>query len=409
MTELRDLEATRSGAGPDAEEPDGDGDDEGAVDVRHIERSGQVCVLGVPNAGKSSLVNALVGAKVSIVSPKPQTTRQRVLGLALLSPRPNTPPTTQAFFVDTAGIMQVGQRSSEFGNSFLRKAKRLFRHNRLHKAMVKTAWKSTRAADVVFWVLDASKCLLYGDYLPSCAQLDGIDVGPPVRDSWWMHPELDEELAFLRRLRQLSRKVSIILNKIDLLRDMDIDVEDFTLSMRERLRTDLGTNADGEDLLENLWPTSILREPDTLVPLQTWLCNVLPQQSPIYPVESISDVPARVAASEITREKLFHVLREEVPYQVTVVNSVWREDPDGTLRLGQKVVVNMEGQKRIVRGWLRKITQEAEAEISSVVNFGRPVELHFQILVNPHWQDEEEYYSDVQGLLDHSGSLLYPQ
>merc|ERR1711963_470389 len=100
MTELRDLEATRSGAGPDAEEPDGDGDDEGAVDVRHIERSGQVCVLGVPNAGKSSLVNALVGAKVSIVSPKPQTTRQRVLGLTLLSPRPNTPPTTQAVFVD---------------------------------------------------------------------------------------------------------------------------------------------------------------------------------------------------------------------------------------------------------------------------------------------------------------------
>ncbi|CAE8661316.1 unnamed protein product, partial [Polarella glacialis] len=295
---------------------------------------------------------------VSIVSPKPQTTRQRILGLALLSPRPNSPPTTQAVFVDTAGIMQL-TTSSEFGGSFRHKQKKLFRHSKLHKAMVKTAWKSVRDVDATFWVLDASKCSAYGGFLPESPELDGISVGPTMRDAWWTHPELEEELCFLRELKKRKKQVSVVFNKTDVLQEMGVDIEGFCLEMRERLERDLGRDEQGEALLINLWPTSVLKEPESLLSLQRWLCENLPEQSPIYPVENISDVPARVAASEITREKLMCVLRDEVPYQLTVVNVIWRENPDGRLQLGQKVVVMTQGQCNIVRGKLREITEDA--------------------------------------------------
>eukprot|EP00933_Yihiella_yeosuensis_P050343 TRINITY_DN48143_c0_g1_i1.p1 TRINITY_DN48143_c0_g1~~TRINITY_DN48143_c0_g1_i1.p1 ORF type:complete len:540 (-),score=82.66 TRINITY_DN48143_c0_g1_i1:130-1749(-) len=418
MSELRNSEASKSKSTEDSGEASLIATEnekiteieEGPVDVRYIERSGQVCVLGVPNSGKSSLVNAMVGAKVSIVSPKPQTTRQRVLGLALVSSRPNASPTTQAVFVDTAGIMAVGEQQVEFGGgSFRHKQRKLFSHSRLHKAMVKTAWKATRDSDAVWWVLDAAKCYVYGDLHPECSELDGVAVGPVIKDAWWSHPELAEEVAFLRRLRKLrNSKVSVVFNKVDLLRDMDADVDGFILEMRERLEKDLGMNEKGEVRLENLWPTSVLHDPDSLLPLKMWLCENMPQQSPIFPVENLSDVPARVLASEITREKLFGVLQKEVPYQITVVNAVWREQPDGRLQLGQKVIARTRGQEMIVKGQLRKISEEIEEEISKTINYGKPVELHFNFSVVPDWEEKEEYYSDLQGLLDHRPSLLFP-
>jgi len=395
----------------------GEEDEEEEVDVRFVERSGMVCVLGVPNSGKSSLVNALVGSKVSIVSPKPQTTRQKCLGLALLSPRPGTPPTTQACFVDTAGIMALSKKPADLMRPHRKKqSKQIFMHNRLHKAMVKTAWKATRDVDALWWVLDGYKCFLYGDYMPECAELDGIQVGPSIRDPWWTHPELEEELGFLRRIKKMKKPVHVVLNKMDMLleEEEDIDLEEFAISMRERLLADLGRGEKGEDgeegevLLQKMWPTSVLRDPDSLVPLRTWLCENLPKQSTLFPVAAVSDIPARVVASEITREKLFEVLREELPYATTVVNAVWRESKvDGKLQLGQKVVVQTEGQSRIVKGWLRRIVEDAEQEISERVNFGRPVELHFQVVVEKNWQDNPEYYNDVKGLLL-GDSLPYP-
>lgn len=413
VTELRGLGASKGvGAGDDDQDAEAAGgstaSDSEAIDVSNIERSGRICVMGVPNSGKSSLVNTLVGAKVSIVSPKPQTTRQKVLGLALLSPRPGAQPSTQAIFVDTAGIMQLSTQPQEQGGPYRRRAKRLFRTGKLHKAMVKTAWKATRDVEALWWVIDAGKCHMYGDFMPPCAELDGIPVGPPVRDHWWLHPEMDEELAFLRKLRKMKRQVHVVFNKVDLLRERNIDVEQFTVTMRERLAEDLGMDLEGKPLLQNLWPTSVLYDPDSLVPLKLWLCENLPRQSPIYPVEAVSDVPARVAASEITREKLFAVLREEVPYAMAVVNAVWREDPGGKLTLGQKIVVRTEGQRWIVKGKLRDITEDAEQEISETINFGQPVALHFQVLVDADWQDNEAYYADLQGLLQQGGSLMYP-
>jgi len=379
-------------------------DDE--IDVSGVVRSGQVSVLGVPNSGKSSLVNALVGSKVSIISPKPQTTRQKILGLALVSPKPGMQPTTQAVFCDTAGIMNLNE-APDLGGWKKGKKKRMFRQNVLHKAMVRTAWKSVRQADEMLWVLDGWKCYRYGDYIPSTPMLDGIAIGPEVRDAWWTHPEMEDELAFFRRIRGLNRPVNVVLNKMDLIAKVGFDVEQFAAVMRERLTEDLGKDAEGKPLLQNLWPTSALKDPQSLEPIQAFLCEALPEREPLFPLDAVSDVPARVAASEVTREKLFSVLEQEVPYAITVINAVWREQPDGTLLLGQRVVVMTEGQERIVRAKLKAITESAEEEISESINFGRPVRLHFQTFVDKKWIEKQEYYEDVQGLLTHGPALIY--
>merc|ERR1712194_392528 len=131
-------------------------------------------------------------------------------------------------------------------------------------------------------------------------------------------------------------------------------------------------------------------------------------QSTVYPPSAVSDVPARVAASEITREKLFENLRKDVPYNTTVVNAIWRETEDGVLKLGQKVVVRRADQAMMVKNSLRYIAAAAEDEISETVNFGRPVELHFHISVDPDWMSKQEYYDDVQGLLSQQSSLQSP-
>lgn len=378
------------------------------VDVSKIERSGRVAVLGVPNAGKSSLVNELVGTKVSIVTHKPQTTRQRVMGLALLAPRVGMEPNTQAIFMDTAGIMVLGDIPGEVPGNMRARARKLFKENRLHKAMVRTAWKAIREADAVFWVLDAWKCSQYGDYLPEAPLLDGIPVGPSVPDAWWCHPEMSEELGFIRRIRKIKQPVHVVLNKVDLLEDHDVDVEAFTYLMRKVLKRDLGNDENGNPLFQNVWPTSVTKNPVSLAPLRVWLCENMPRRGLLYPAEAVSDVPARVAASEIVREKLFEVLDHQVPYQTCVVNLVWREEEDGTLKLGQRVVVKGPYEARVVRTCLRRVAEAAEEEISDIVNFGRPVELHFQVKVEPKWEDNSEYYADLNGLLE-QGTLLFPE
>jgi len=375
------------------------------LDFSNLERSGQIAILGVPNSGKSSLVNELVGSKVTIVSPKPQTTRQRTLGVALLSPKPeSTKPTTQACFVDTAGIMQY-DRSKEREDNFRIHLRNKRESTHLHKAMVKTAWKSVREADVLFWVLDASKCFVYGDYMPESATLDGVEIIPRLALAWWLHPELREELEFIERLRKLQRKVHVVLNKIDLLEDMAVDVEEYTIMMRARLKEDLGIDQDGEELLQNLWAVSVLNQPETLVPIKRWLCENLPKQSPIYPVEMTTDAPRRVLASEITREKLFLNLRKEVPYKIAVRNVMWEPQEDGSLHLGQVVVAENKRHVNILRSALKEVTEDAETDISEHVNCGRPVLLHFRLEVDPEWVEKQEYYSDVQGLCGES--LVY--
>merc|ERR1719188_2900082 len=288
------------------------------------------------------------------------------------------------------------------------KKKSHFKKNPLHKAMVRTAWKALRQADAIFWVVDAWKCARYGDFLPEVAELDGVAIGPPVKDAWWTHPELAEELAIIRKFRRVGREVHVILNKMDRIEAMGIGQEEFALGMREQLTKDLGNIYGTEQpILRNLWPTSVAHDPDSLNPLRKWLCTNMPMQSPIYPLDAVSDVPARVLASEIVREKLFEVLNEELPYSLNVVTAVWREGDDGTLRLGLRVIIRKPSQAVIARGCLRKIANDAEDEISEAINFGRPVQLHFQIAVEPDWMTNQAYYEDVQGLLSQQDSLMY--
>eukprot|EP00929_Paragymnodinium_shiwhaense_P107248 TRINITY_DN73327_c0_g1_i1.p1 TRINITY_DN73327_c0_g1~~TRINITY_DN73327_c0_g1_i1.p1 ORF type:complete len:521 (+),score=139.39 TRINITY_DN73327_c0_g1_i1:83-1564(+) len=380
------------------------------MDVSFIQRSGTICVLGVPNSGKSSLVNALVGRQVSIVSPKPQTTRQKVLGLALLAPKPGEPVTTQACFVDTAGIMALSRKQQE-QPGIKRVRKRSFSSRSiLHKAMVKTAWKSTRQVDAVFWVVDAYKCWKFGDFMASCAELDGVVLGPSVREPWWTHPELEEELAFLRRIKKMKKKVYVVLNKVDLLREEGGNVEEAVATIEQQLRADLGTEqsgGEGDDLLQAVWGTSILREPDSLTPIREWLCENLPRRDTLYPVAAVSDVPARVMASEITREALFHVLPEEVPYALAVMNVIWKEMPDGRLLLGQTLTVQTDDQARTTKKFMTGLRKEVEEEISERLNDNRPVELRFKLEVDAKWQEKPKYYTDVAGLLLED-SLMFP-
>mmetsp|Transcript_27376 Transcript_27376/g.63895 ORF Transcript_27376/g.63895 Transcript_27376/m.63895 type:complete len:556 (+) Transcript_27376:50-1717(+) len=382
-----------------------------SVDESQIKRSGRVCVLGAPNAGKSSLVNALVGSKVSIVSAKAQTTRQRVMGLALLSPWPEEPPVAQAVFLDTAGITVNSLKPLEHGGVYIKRSKRWFgKPTPLHQAMTKTSWNTIDKGDVVFWVLDAERCAKYGDYMPEVAMLDGIEVGPTIRDAWWTHPEMDMEIHILRELKTRKQLVHVILNKMDKLEEVGVDVDAFTSMMREVLTKDLAVGR-GEtqiSLLGNLWPTSVLKDDDSLMPIKAWLCENLPERHrPLYPVQVSSDMPARVVASEITREKLFENLHQEIPYQITVLNTIWREGEDGSLVLGQKVVVVKENHKRILRTVFRQITPEVEAEISETVNQGRPVILHFAVVLDPDWENKAQYYDDLQSELDTDSSLEF--
>lgn len=320
-------------------------------------------------------MNALVGAKVSIVSSKPQTTRQRVLGLALLAPRPDMAPTTQAVLVDTAGVMSV---ESDGFESFEKRKKKVLM-TKLLRSMVKTAWKSTRDADAIIWVLDAWKCSRYGDFLPPAASLDGFDITAPVSDPWWRSPQLEAEVGILRKLRKKQQKVTVVLNKIDLLEYYGVDVVETVATVREQLNLSLGTNENGEALLENLFPTSVAKDPASLGMLKKWLCETLPRQSPIFPLDVICDMPLRVIASEMTREKLFFELRHNLPYACAVVTKVWEETPEGGLVIGQQVVVKATSASRILQGVLKKITPELEGKVSKAVNDGRPVELHFNV------------------------------
>jgi len=416
MSELREIGSARLAKNERPEEPEDaedfeDGEETFAsvddFNYTGIIRSGQICVLGVPNAGKSSLVNALVGAKISIVSPKPQTTRQKVLGLALVGPEIGAAPTTQAVFLDTPGIMSLKKASNPLGSPSKRQAlSTIIRKSPLHKAMVKTAWQSATASDVLFWVLDASKCCFYGNNMPARAMLDGVPIGPLVRDAWWTHPDMQEELALMRRIRKLKQPVHVILNKMDLVEAEGVNASAFAALIRQQLDIDIGPDDEGRPLFQGCWPTSVVDDPDSLWPIRKWLCENLPVRKPMYPLEAISDVPARVAASEITREALFKCLDQELPYCTAVINAVWREDPDGTLELGQRIICAKPKHEVVVRSKLKKITEDVEREISEAINFGQRVRLFFQTVVDPDWQEKEEYYKDVQGLLG-TDSLMF--
>jgi GTP-binding protein Era len=288
-------------------------------------RCGFVALIGAPNAGKSTLLNALVGSKVSIVSRKVQTTRALVRGIAIEG-------AAQIIFVDTPGIF--GPR------------------RRLDRAMVASAWGGAADADAVALLIDSRK---------------GID---------------EETEAIVSGLGNVKAPAVLILNKIDTVERSSL----LSLTADLHARSTFG---------ETFMVSALTG--DGLPHLKKQLAAKMPEGPWLYPEDQISDAPLRVLAAEITREKLFERLHDELPYQSTVETDSWKDLPDGSARIEQTIYVAREGQKKIVIGeggrTIKAIGQAARIEIAEAAE--QNVHLFLFVKVRPNWIEDPERYREM--------------
>ena len=294
-------------------------------------RCGFVALLGAPNTGKSTLVNALTGTKVSIVSPKVQTTRTRVLGIVMAGDGPGA---AQVVLVDTPGI-------------FLPK-------RRLDRAMVAAAWQGATDADLVALIVDARKCERQTD---------------------------SDTQRIVEGLVRSDRRAILLLNKIDLLK------RDRLLAIADRLN--------GEGPFSDIFMISALTGSGTGDFLDHCAAR-LPAGPYLFPEDQLSDMPERLLAAEITREKLYLNLHEELPYALTVETETWEEQDDGSVRIEQTVYVRRDSQKSIVLGkggrQIGKIGAAARKELEQL--FDRRVHLFLFVKVRDRWQEDPARYRD---------------
>ncbi len=293
-----------------------------AEQAQAAHRCGFVALIGAPNVGKSTLINALVGAKVSIVTPKVQTTRSLIRGIAIEGE-------AQLIFVDTPGIFSPRRR--------------------LDRAMVGTAWGSTQDADLVALLIDSRRGL----------------------------KEDDEKI--LQGLGEIRPPKVLVLNKIDL-------VDKLALLALTR-------EANQHASFAATFMISALSG-DGVPDLKRWLAAHAPAGPWLYPPDQISDAPLRQLAAEITREKLYLRLHQELPYQSTVETEVWKELKDGSARIEQTLYVERESQRKIVLGkggqTLKAIGSAARAEIAAAIE--QPVHLFLHVKVREGWADDPERY-----------------
>ena len=288
-------------------------------------RCGFVALIGAPNAGKSTLINGLVGAKVSIVSRKVQTTRQLVRGIVVEG-------TSQIIFVDTPGIFQPKRR--------------------LDRAMVTSAWGGAGDADVVGLLVDARR---------------GID---------------ENVEPLLARLAEVRRRKVLILNKIDIIQ------RDKLLALAAELNERLAP--------ERVFMVSALTG-DGVEDVKRSLAELMPAGPWLYPEDQITDAPLRMLAAEITREKMFERLHDELPYQSTVETDSWEERPDGSVRIEQTVFVERESQRKIVLGekgqTIKAIGQAARRDIAEAAE--TPVHLFLHVKVRENWSEDPARYREM--------------
>jgi len=286
---------------------------------------GFVAVIGAPNAGKSTLVNALVGAKVSIVTHKAQTTRARMRGIAIAGK-------SQIVLVDTPGIFRPKRR--------------------LDRAMVETAWTEAREADVAVLVLDAIRGL--------------DDVAEPI----------------FQQAGELKIPLVLALNKVD-----KID--------KAKLLA-LASEASKSLPLEQLFMVSALSG-DGVEDLKTYLASRMPPGPWLFPEDQIADAPLRQWAAEVTREKMFLRLHEEIPYSSTVETTDWKQRKDGSIRIEQTIFVERQSQRKIVLGAkgqaIKQISMEARREIAEGIE--TPVHLFLFVKVRENWADDPERYREM--------------
>ncbi len=290
-------------------------------------RAGFVALIGEPNAGKSTLTNAMVGTKISIVTHKVQTTRARIRGVAIEGP-------SQIVFVDTPG---------------------LFRPRRhLDRAMVAAAWTGAADADVVVLMVEAHRGVT-----------DGV-----------------ERILEGLESREGDQTIALAINKIDRVKSEDLLA--LTRALNDRFafaRTFMISAEKGHGLDD----------------LRAWLADQMPEGPWLYPEDQIADLPMRMIAAEITREKLTLRLHQELPYQLTVETESWEEKKDGSARIEQVIYVARDGHKGIVLGkkgeTVKAVGQAARAELQDMLD--RKVHLFLQVKVRPNWMTESERYSAI--------------
>ena len=288
-------------------------------------RCGFIALIGAPNAGKSTLINALVGSKVSIVSHKVQTTRALVRGIAVEG-------RAQLVFIDTPGIFAPRRR--------------------LDRAMVQTAWGGAKDADLTGLLIDAKK---------------GLD---------------EEAEAVLAKLAEVAGPKFLILNKIDVVEKETL----LALAQAANARAKFGATFMISALTGN-----------GVADLRSWLAGEVPAGPWHFPDDQITDAPLRQLAAEITREKLFARLHQELPYRSTVETTDWKDLRDGAVRIEQTIFVERESQRKIVLGKggqsIKAIGADARRELAGIV--GGKVHLFLFVKVRENWSDDPERYREM--------------
>ena len=288
-------------------------------------RSGFVALIGPPNAGKSTLMNQMVGQKVSIVTPKVQTTRSRIRGIAMKG-------ASQMVFVDTPGIFTPKRR--------------------LDRAMVHAAWQGADDGDVLLLLHDCARNV--------------ID---------------DDTLAILAKIKEQKLTVSLVLNKTD-------------LATPEKLLTRTKALSD-EYEFEKIFMVSA-EYGHGVEDVKSWLAEKMPISPYLFDPEDLSDLPQRLLAAEILREKLFLNLHQELPYQMTVETDSWEEKKDGSAEIRVSVYVSREGHRGIVLGkggqTLRRIGQSARLELEEALD--RRIHLLTHVKYRKDWMDDKDRYTD---------------
>ncbi len=289
-------------------------------------RAGFVALIGAPNAGKSTLLNQLVGAKVSIVSRKVQTTRTQVRGIAMHG-------ASQLVFVDTPGLFRPKRR--------------------LDRAMVTSAWSGATDADLVGLLIDVTK-----------------------------HDD-PENLELIERTKEIRQPVFLILNKVDLLKGKDqllpiVADLDARRSFETTFMVSALTGSGSERILD-------------------WLAARVPAGPWLYPEDQVSDAPLRFLAAEITREKIYERLHDELPYRSTVETDSWQQQKDGSVRIEQTIFVERESQRKIVLGkagaTIKAIGSSARRDIAEAAE--AKVHLFLHVKVREGWENDPERYREM--------------